>query len=52
MNQDERDVNRVAKLTKLQAIKETTERLLHPSEENTHTLSWLRLLGKARKSKQ
>lgn len=46
MNQDERDVNRVAKLTKLQAIKETTERLLHPSEENTHTLIMVETIRK------
>jgi len=38
MNQDERNAKRVAELTKLQAIKETTERLLHSGEENTHTL--------------
>lgn len=38
MNQDERNAKNVADLAKLQAIKETTERLLHSDEENTHTL--------------
>lgn len=46
MNQDERDVNRVAELTKLQAIKETTERLLHSGEENTHTLIMVETIRK------
>lgn len=46
MNQDERDVNRVAKLTKLQAIKETTERLLHSDEESTHTLIMVETIRK------
>lgn len=38
MNQDERNAKNVADLTKLQAIKETTERFLHLGEENTHSL--------------
>lgn len=38
MNQDERNAKNVADLTKLQAIKETTERFLHLGEGNTHSL--------------
>lgn len=45
MNQDERNAKRVAELTKLQAIKETTERLLH-SGENTHTLIMVETIRK------
>lgn len=46
MNQDERNAKRVAELTKLQAIKETTERLLHSGEENTHTLIMVETIRK------
>lgn len=46
MNQDERDVNRVAELTKLQAIKETTERLIHLDEESTHILIMVETIRK------
>lgn len=45
MNQDERNAKRVAELTKLQAMKETTERLLH-SGENTHTLIMVETIRK------
>ena len=46
MNQDERNAKKVADLTKLQAIKETTERLLHSDEENTHTLIMIETIRK------
>lgn len=46
MNQDERNAKRVAELTKLQAIKETTERLLHSDEESTHTLIMVETIKK------
>ena len=46
MNQDERNAKRVAELTKLQAIKETTERLLHSDEESTHTLIMVETIRK------
>lgn len=46
MNQDERNAKRVAELTKLQAIKETTERLLHSDEENTHSLIMIETIRK------
>ena len=46
MNQDERNANNVADLAKLQAIKETTERLLHSDEENTHTLIMIETIRK------
>lgn len=46
MNQDERNAKRVAELTKLQAIKETTERLLYSGEENTHTLIMVETIRK------
>ena len=38
MKQDEHNAKNVADLTKLQAIKEVTGRLLHSDEENTHSL--------------
>ena len=46
MNQDERNAKKVADLTKLQAIKETTERLLHSDEENTHSLIMIETIRK------
>lgn len=46
MNQDERNAKNVADLAKLQAIKETTERLLHSDEENTHTLIMIETIRK------
>lgn len=46
MNQDERNAKRVAELTKLQAMKETTERLLYSGEENTHTLIMVETIRK------
>ena len=46
MNQDERNAKRPAELTKLQAIKETTERLLHSDEESTHTLIMVETIKK------
>lgn len=46
MNQDERNAKRVVELTKLQAIKETTERLLHSGEESTHTLIMVETIRK------
>lgn len=45
MNQDERNAKRVAELTKLQALKETTERLLHTGE-NTHSLIMVETIRK------
>lgn len=46
MNQDERNAKNVVDLAKLQAIKETTERLLHSDEENTHTLIMIETIRK------
>lgn len=46
MNQDERNAKNVADLAQLQAIKETTERLLHSDEENTHTLIMIETIRK------
>lgn len=46
MNQDEHNAKRVAELTKLQAMKETTERLLHSDEESTHTLIMVETIRK------
>ena len=38
MNQNEHNAKNVADLAKLQAIKETTERLLHSDKDSTHSL--------------
>ena len=46
MNQDERNAKNVADLTKLQAIKETTERFIHLGEENTHSLIMVETIRK------
>ena len=46
MNQDKHNAKNVADLVKLQAIKETTERLLHSDEENTHSLIMIETIRK------
>lgn len=46
MNQDERNAKNVADLTKLQAIKETTERFIHLGEGNTHSLIMVETIRK------
>jgi hypothetical protein len=38
MNQNEHNAKNVADLAKLQAIKETTERLFHSDKDSTHSL--------------